>query len=120
MSKENLNYDVIIVGAGNAALCTAISAKEKSEKVLVLEKGPREKRGGNSFFTDGAIRFAYNGLDSIRKVIPSITDEEAEKIVMPTYTADDYYADLMKVTSQQSEPSLAKQLVSKSYETIAW
>lgn len=120
MSNKNLNYDVIVVGAGNAALCAAISAKESSEKVLVLEKGPREKRGGNSFFTDGAIRFAYNGLDSIRKVIPSITDEEAEKIVMPTYTSDDYFEDLMKVTSNQSEPSLARQLVSKSYETIEW
>jgi tricarballylate dehydrogenase len=114
------NYDVVVVGAGNAALCAAISAKESGARVLVLERGPVEKRGGNSFFTDGAIRVAYNNLDAIRKVIPELTDEESESIVMPEYTESDYYADLMRVTGGQSDPQLAKQLVSKSYETIAW
>ncbi len=55
-------YDVIVVGTGNAALSSAISAKENGSEVLVLEKAPKEKRGGNSIFTDGAIRFAYNDL----------------------------------------------------------
>lgn len=119
MSNNNVSYDVVIVGAGNAALCAAISAHESGAKVLVLEKGPREKRGGNSFFTDGAIRFAYNGLDSIRNIVP-ISDEEAEKIEMPHYSETDYYEDLMRVTGNRSDPGLAKQLVSKSYETIAW
>ncbi|KKI92266.1 tricarballylate dehydrogenase [Bacillus sp. SA1-12] len=113
-------YDVVIVGAGNAALCAAIAAREKGSEVLVLERGPVEKRGGNSFFTDGAIRVAYNNLDDIRKVIPDITDEEAERIVMPQYTQSDFYDDLMRVTEGKSDPVLAKQLISKSYETITW
>ncbi len=114
------NYDVVVVGAGNAALCAAIAAKEKGAQVLVLERGPVEKRGGNSFFTDGAIRVAYNDLDSIRKLIPEITDEEAEKIVMPEYNYSDFYDDLMRVTEGKSDPILANQLISKSYETISW
>lgn len=48
MSKA-LEYNVVVVGAGNATLCAAIVSKEKV---------PKKKRGGNSFFTDGAIRFA--------------------------------------------------------------
>ena len=101
-------------------MTAAIAAAEKGISVLVLEKGPRHKRGGNSFFTDGAIRFAYNGLEDIRKVIPAITDDEAAKIIMPEYTVENYYADLMEVTGNQSDPELAKTLTSKSYSTIEW
>ncbi|MBS4208177.1 FAD-dependent tricarballylate dehydrogenase TcuA [Bacillus sp. FJAT-50079] len=114
------HYDVIVVGAGNAALCAAISATEQGANVLVLEKAPRHKRGGNSFFTDGAIRFAYKGIDEMRKVIPTITDEEAKKIDLPEYNESDYYDDLMRVTNGKSDSKLANLLVSKSYETIAW
>ena len=114
------NYDVVVVGAGNAALCAAIAAKEKGAHVLILERGPVEKRGGNSFFTDGAIRVAYNNLDSIRKIIPTITDEEAQQIVMPQYDQSDFYNDLMRVTEGKSDTILANQLISKSYETILW
>ncbi|WP_226036647.1 FAD-dependent tricarballylate dehydrogenase TcuA [Aquibacillus saliphilus] len=118
--SEAFNYDVVVVGAGNAALCAAIASRENGASVLVLEKGPKIKRGGNSYFTDGAIRFAFNGLDDLRVVIPNITDEEAAKIVMPSYTKEKYYNDLMEATKKQSDPELANHLVNKSYETIKW
>jgi tricarballylate dehydrogenase len=113
-------YDVVVVGAGNAALCAAIAAKENGSHVLVLERGPIEKRGGNSFFTDGAIRVAYNNLEDIRKIMPEMTDEDADRIVMPEYTEKDFYDDLMRVTEGKSNPTLADQFISKSYETILW
>ncbi|MBB6453716.1 tricarballylate dehydrogenase [Salirhabdus euzebyi] len=113
-------YDVVVVGAGNAALCSALSACENGAKVLVLEKGPKNKRGGNSFFTDGAIRFAFNSLEDLRKVIPSITDELAARINMPAYTKKLFHGDLMKATGNKSEPELASYLVNESFETIKW
>ncbi|CDQ40872.1 FAD-dependent tricarballylate dehydrogenase TcuA [Virgibacillus salexigens] len=113
-------YDVIVVGAGNAALCSAIAASEQGAKVVVLEKAPKHKRGGNSFFTDGAIRVAYEDFHQIREIIPDITDEEADKIEMPVYTKDDYYDDLMRVTAGKSDTDLAHQLVGSSLETIKW
>ncbi len=86
----------------------------------MLEKGPEHKRGGNSFFTDGAIRFAFNGLEDIRAIMPEMTDEEAANIYIPPYNTTEYLKDLMRVTGGKSTPELAEQLVTKSYETIAW
>ena len=52
-------YDVIVVGAGNAALAAAVSARENgAERVVVLEKAPREMRGGNTHWSGGVLRFA--------------------------------------------------------------
>lgn len=111
-------YDVVIV-MGNAALCAAISAKEQGSSVLVLEKGPIEKRGGNSFFTDGAIRVAYQNLDAITKVI-DLDQDTINKIDMPEYSTEDFYNDIMRVSKNQSKPELIRQLVDQSLPTIEW
>ena len=33
-------FDVIVVGAGNAAFCAALAAREKGASVLMLERAP--------------------------------------------------------------------------------
>lgn len=122
MEQMNSDYeaDLVVVGAGNAALCAAISARESGAKVLVLERAPKHKRGGNSFFTDGAIRFAYNGIGDIRKIVTDLTEEDVQNIIIPPYKQEDYYNDLMRVTEGKSDPELAKQLVKNSYQTVSW
>ncbi|WP_096187170.1 FAD-dependent tricarballylate dehydrogenase TcuA [Evansella halocellulosilytica] len=120
MKKDENIYDVVVVGAGNAALCAAISARENGANVLVLEKGPKHKRGGNSFFTDGAIRFAYKNKEALSEFIPELQGEEGEKIDIPVYDDKDFYNDLMEVTKGKSDPKLASRLVSNSLETIKW
>ena len=50
-------WDVVVVGAGNAAFCAALAAREKGAKVLMLERAPKELMGGNSRFTAGAFGF---------------------------------------------------------------
>ncbi len=113
-------YDLVVIGSGNAALSAAVSASEDDLKVLVVEKGPQHKRGGNSFFTDGAIRFAYNNLDGLSKVVDNLSEEELKAIELPKYATEDYHGDLMNVTKNESNPSLAEHLTGKSYETILW
>src|SRR5690625_4400438 len=70
MEIENgTNVDVIVVGAGNAAMCAALSARERGADVLVLERAPIKERGGNTTFTAGGFRFAYNNLYDLIKTM---------------------------------------------------
>src|SRR5919202_982595 len=51
-------YDVVVVGGGNACLVAAISARHHAESVLLLERAPTWRRGGNSRHTRD-IRYAH-------------------------------------------------------------
>jgi tricarballylate dehydrogenase len=115
-------FDVIVVGAGNAALCAAISAKEQGAKrVRVLEKAPIEERGGNSLFTAGGFRFVHEGLDDLRRdVLDDLSEAEASQIVLPVLRKEDYLDDLRRVTEGQTDDTLAELLVGRSRETMSW
>ena len=114
-------HDVVVIGGGNAALCAALAAREAGASVLVLEKAPEPERGGNSFFTAGGFRFAHQGLEDLRRdVIPDLSEEEASSIVVPAYTEDQYYDDLMRVTEGRSDLDLAQHLVQRSKPTVVW
>ena len=113
-------YDVVVVGAGNAALSAAIAAKENCESVLVIEKAPEYFRGGNTYFTGGIIRFPFNGIDDIQAIIPDMSETEANSIEVGSYTEDQYYDDMMRVTHGMSDPELAQILVSQAHPTMKW
>ena len=115
-----IQKDVVVIGAGNAAMCAALAARERGASVLVLEKAPKHQRGGNSYFTDGAIRFAFDGIEDIRNIMPSMTDEEADKIVVPPYSTEAYMEDMRRITADQTDERMASILVEKSFETMAW
>jgi len=113
-------YDVIVVGAGNAALCAAIAAKEVCGSVLVVEKAPEYFRGGNTYFTGGIIRFAFNGIEDIKALMPDMSPTEEASVEVGTYTEDQFYDDMMRVTQGLSDPDLAQILVSQSFPTMKW
>ena len=65
------DYDVMVVGAGNAALAAAVSAREQGAgRVVVLEKAPRELRGGNTHYSGGLLRFAYDRAEDLLPLVP--------------------------------------------------
>jgi tricarballylate dehydrogenase len=115
-----MNYDVVIVGAGNAAMCAALSAEESGAKVLVLEAAPEELGGGNTRFTAGAIRTVYNGVDDLRELMPDLTDAECEITDFGTYTEDQFFDDMFRVTEYRTDPELVEILVKNSFETLKW
>ena len=115
-----METDVLVVGAGNAAMCAALAAREQGASVVVLEKSSLKERGGNSTFTAGAIRFAYNGVEDLLKVVPDLSDEEISNTDFGIYSEEQYFDDLCRVTQYRTDPELASILASKSLETMVW
>jgi len=114
------HYDVIVVGAGNAAFCAALSARETRERVLVLERAREDEAGGNTRFTAGAMRVVYDGVEDLRKLMPDLTEDEIARTDFGTYTADQFFDDMSRVTQYRCDPDLTELLVRRSLETLLW
>ncbi len=113
-------YDVVVVGAGNAAFSAAHAAAERERSVLMLEKAPREWAGGNSYFTAGAIRTTYGGLDDLRPVLDDLSDEQATKTELSPYTSEDFMADMERVTQGRCDRELTRLMVDEAADTVRW
>ena len=113
-------WDLVVVGAGNAAFCAALAAREAGLDVLMLERAPRDENGGNSRFTAGAIRFAYRGVEDLRAVMPDLTDDEIAMTDFGTYTTDQFFDDMFRVTRYRTDPALCEALVTRSFDTMLW
>src|SRR5882757_10029185 len=112
-------FDVVVVGAGNAGMCAALAARGQGARVLVLEAAPFDERGGNSRYTAGALRFVYNGVDDLLKLC-DLSETELATSDFGTYTSDQYYDDLGRLTDYRSNPDMAELLITKSQETLLW
>jgi len=119
---DNDQWDVIVVGAGNAAICAALSAKEQGSKVLVLEKAPFDERGGNSLFTAGGFRFVHDGLDDLRTdILDDMSEAEVDQVGnLPPHSKQKYIDDIMRVTEDNADEELAEILAGKSRDTMRW
>lgn len=69
-------YDVVVVGKGNAALCAALAARDQGVPVYMLEATNIDESGDNSRFAGGVMRFVCNNVDDLRR-LTDLTDEEA-------------------------------------------
>jgi tricarballylate dehydrogenase len=113
-------FDVIVVGAGNAATCAALSAREAGAEVLMLEIAPEEARGGNSCFTGGAFRVVYHGAADLARLIPDMNETELRDVDFGTYTEEEYFDDMGRVTQYRCDPDLTEILIRRSFETAVW
>src|SRR6201986_3736069 len=112
-------FDVVVVGAGNAGMGAARAARGQGARVLVLESAPFDERDGNSRYTAGALRFVYNGVDDLLKLC-DLSETEIATSDFGTYTQDKYYDDLGRLTDYKSNPDMAEQLITLSQETLLW
>ncbi|SNT30915.1 FAD-dependent tricarballylate dehydrogenase TcuA [Tropicimonas sediminicola] len=97
-------FDIAVIGGGNAALCAAMTAAEAGARVLILETAPKSYRGGNSRHTRN-FRCMHGG--PLGPLVDSYGEEE-------------YFADLLKVTSGKTDEGLARLAIRTSEECLPW
>lgn len=111
---------VIVIGAGNAALCAAIAARQSGAEVTVLERAPELQSGGNSRFTAGGMRVAYDDVDDLLTVMPDLTADEIENTDFGEYARNQFFDDMCRITEYRCDPDLTTVLVDDSLPTLQW
>jgi tricarballylate dehydrogenase len=121
MKERMADYDVIVIGAGNAALAAGVSARGAgAERVLVLEKAPEQDRGGNTHFSGGLFRFAFSRADDLLRLVPKAREVAGFMEGIEAYPADAFGEDLARVTDGRTDPELSQILIANSYNTVCW
>lgn len=100
----NNNFDILVVGGGNAAICAAITAAQAGKSVVLIESAPKNLRGGNSGHTRN-FRVMHD------KPLDVLTD---------AYHYDEYMEDLLKVTDGITNMTLAEKTIRESQESFHW
>ncbi|MFV0462005.1 MAG: FAD-dependent tricarballylate dehydrogenase TcuA [Nostocoides sp.] len=98
------DWDVIVIGGGNAALVSAMTARDAGARVLVVERSDREFRGGNSRHTRN-VRCAH---------------PESDPFNVGAYPVEELWSDLCGVGSGPSNEELAQLTVRESLTVPQW
>jgi tricarballylate dehydrogenase len=117
---NEISADVVVVGAGLAGLTAALEARQRGASVLVLERAPVAERGGNTRFSNGAMRAVYDGVGDIDALVGGLSDAERVRADFGAYSRDEYIDDMARVTQYRTDPDLAELLIDRSADTMRW
>src|SRR5579872_2704056 len=98
MIEAARDWDVLVLGGGNAALCAAITARQAGAAVLVVEMAPRFYRGGNTRHTRN-FRLAHDNSNAL---------------LTGPYPQEEFWADLERVTQGRTDEALARFTIRQS------
>jgi tricarballylate dehydrogenase len=79
-------FDVVVVGCGVAGLSAAVSAAQRGLNVCVLERAPRDERGGQSRYTEAYLRM--KSLDEVSDDFEEDLAENGSRYMDPDLTAE--------------------------------
>src|SRR5437763_7071951 len=113
--------DIIVIGGGSAAFEAAVAAREAgAERVVMLEKAPEAEYGGNARYSGTGFRFVHGGAREIRQFMPDIDDALFGTMQIAPYSAEDFLADLDRMTEGRMNGELARLLVEQSNSAVHW
>ena len=111
---------IIVIGSGNAALCAGIAALERGAKVTIVEKADKKEAYGNSRYTAGAMRFAYDSYEDLKPLLKNPDDERLPNSDFGSYTKEKFLSDLKYFNEDQPITDLQNYLVDESLATLQW
>ena len=97
-------HDVVVLGAGIAGLSAAVEAAEEGARVVMLEKAPVERRGGNTRFSDAQLRAPH----------------QADQYSPINTTRDEFVEDFLRVTHRRANRELVEVLADHAAESLDW
>ena len=115
-----MSKSVIVVGTGNAALCAALAALETGAQVTLLEKADEALSGGNTKYTAGAMRFAYDGVDDLLTLLRDPNDPRLENTDFGSYDTAKFGDDLLGFNDGRPLSDEQQTLINTSGETMRW
>lgn len=115
-------FDVVVVGCGIAGVSAAASAMEGGAKVAILERAPREDRGGNTRWTQALLRMgsetevsadltAHFGRNAGHHLDPVLLQETAKGF--------DDWPSIVK-TLNFTDPEIVAKLAEAAPPTLQW
>jgi tricarballylate dehydrogenase len=115
-----MSKTVIVVGSGNAAMCAGIAALESGAQVLMLEKAGPALAGGNTKYTAGAMRFAYDNGDDLMPLLRNPEDPRLAVTDFGGYTKAKFGDDLLGFNDGRPLSDEQQSLVELSLPTMQW
>ncbi len=102
-AQEDLDTDIVIIGAGGAGMAAAVEAKEAGKSVIIVEKMPIV--GGNTNRATGGINAAGTSYQKDAGIEDSV---------------ETFYADTFKGGKEKNNPELLKVMVENSASAVDW
>lgn len=115
-------YDVVVVGCGVAGLSAAVAGAEKGARVIVLERAPKEQRGGQSRYTEAYLRMKSH--TEVTDDFETILAENSSGYIDPDLIGEVSRPDATRAPFARAlslmEPDVIAALADNAGPTIAW
>ena len=66
------------------------------------------------------MRVAFGGVTDLLELMPDLTASEQRETDFGSYSREEFFADMARVTENRADPDLVEVLVSNSFLTLRW